>query len=94
MNKKASFPSKGKEAFFMYVYLLRSLVRPDQFYVGITEDVWRRLEEHNRGQSSHTSKFRPWQLETTIWFADSQKAHPFERWLKSGSGRAFRNRHF
>jgi len=29
-----------------------------------------------------------------IWLADSKKAATFERYLKSGSGRAFIRRHF
>jgi putative endonuclease len=78
----------------MYVYLLRSINHPDQIYVGVTDDTNRRLEQHNQGLSHHTSKFKPWVIEMTIWFSDHKKAFPFERWLKSGSGRAFRKRHF
>jgi putative endonuclease len=78
----------------MYVYVIRSLSRIDQIYVGISENTERRLEEHNKGLSAHTSKFKPWFLESTIWFSDIKKAYAFERWLKSGSGRAFRQRHF
>ena len=78
----------------MYVYVLRSIRYPKQIYVGIAEEMLDRLEEHNAGRSAHTSKFKPWILEVAIWFSDSKKAYPFERWMKSGSGRAFRTRHF
>jgi putative endonuclease len=77
----------------MYVYLLRSKSRRDQTYVGVTPDIPQRLKEHNAGLSLHTSKFIPWEVEGFLWFSDREKAYKFERWLKSGSGLAFRNRH-
>jgi putative endonuclease len=76
------------------VYLLRSLSRPDQFYTGLTGDLEARLISHNAGQVPHTSKFPPWELIAAIGFPDEKKAADFERYLKSGSGRAFANRHF
>lgn len=77
-----------------YVYILRSIANPDRHYVGITTDPDRRLAEHNSGKSIHTNKFRPWELSVCIGFADAAKAHNFEQYLKSGSGRAFAKRHF
>ena len=77
-----------------YVYLIRSLSNPDQRYVGITDDVKRRLRDHNSGDSPHTAKYRPWQLQTAVAFTNEKKAAAFEQYLKSGSGRAFAVRHF
>ena len=77
-----------------YVYLLRSLSHPNQHYVGSTQDIHRRLKEHNTGGSSHTNKFVPWKCVVAICFTDDAKADAFERYLKSGSGRAFAGRHF
>ena len=77
-----------------YVYLIQSLSRPDQRYVGITLDLKRRLRDHNSGDSPHTSKYRPWELVTAVAFTDEKKAAAFEQYLKSGSGRAFARRHF
>ena len=76
------------------VYVLQSLKNPRRYYIGRTNDVMARLEEHNSGHSIHTAKFRPWKLMVTIQFTDSQQAFRFERYLKSGSGRAFAKRHF
>lgn len=73
----------------MYVYLLKSEAAPDQRYVGLTEDLKKRLRQHNAGQSPHTSKYRPWKLVTYIAFSDRAKAEAFEHYLKSGSGHAF-----
>jgi hypothetical protein len=35
----------------------------------------------------------PWQLVTYVAFSEKKKANEFERYLKSGSGHAFANRH-
>ena len=77
-----------------YVYLIQSITYPDHRYVGITSDVRKRLTAHNEGRSPHTSKFKPWKLITYLGFTDSDQAREFERYLKTGSGRAFANRHF
>ena len=71
-----------------YVQILRS-ISPDQFYTGMCNDTEKRLMAHNRGQSSHTAKYRPWKLVSCHWFEDEPPAAGFERYLKSGSGRAF-----
>ena len=76
----------------IYVYLIESLSGNGQRYVGMTSDLRRRLEEHDAGRSSHTSKFRPWRLVTYVAFSDRNKAETFEGYLKSGSGHAFANK--
>ena len=77
-----------------HVYILRSLPDPTQFYTGITDDIQERLRHHNNGESTHTAKYRPWELVVCVSFIDRQKAQAFERHLKSGSGRAFAAKHF
>lgn len=72
-----------------YVYILESVGTPGRFYTGITLDIDGRLETHNSGSVSHTSKFRPWRLKSYVAFTDEAKAHAFEIYLKSGSGRSF-----
>ena len=72
-----------------YVYLIRSESQPDQSYVGLTSDIEQRLDTHNAGGATHTSKFRPWKLITYLAFTDSAKAVAFERYMKTASGRAF-----
>jgi len=76
------------------VYILRSEAEDRiRFYVGSTSDVGQRLKAHNAGNVPHTAKHRPWTLHATFWFADDRTATAFERYLKSGSGRAFASRH-
>ncbi|MDX2151122.1 MAG: GIY-YIG nuclease family protein [Bryobacteraceae bacterium] len=76
-----------------YVYLLQSKSHPRERYVGLTDDLRARLAKHNAGEVSHTSKFRPWSLKGYTAFSTRQQAADFEHYLKSGSGRAFANRH-
>lgn len=71
-----------------YVYLLQSETS-EQRYVGVTSDLKQRLANHSAGESPHTSKYAPWKLISYVAFSDSRKARTFERYLKSGSGRAF-----
>ena len=77
-----------------FVYVLKSADQKPHFYVGRTSDVRARLADHNAGRCSHTARYRPWQLHVTIGYPDEQRAVDFERYLKSGSGRAFAKRHF
>jgi putative endonuclease len=76
-----------------YVYILQSVDMGDRCYVGVTDDLRARLSRHNAGEVAHTAKYRPWALKTYIAFSDETKAFAFEKYLKSGSGRAFAKRH-
>jgi len=76
------------------VYVLRSERDPRRHYVGLTTDVRSRLATHNAGGSAYTAKYRPWRLAVSIEFEAPTQAADFERYLKSGSGRAFAKRHF
>jgi putative endonuclease len=76
------------------VYILRSVTDSIRPYIGLTSDVRARLDDHNAGRCRHTARYRPWELNVTIELRDEQRAVAFERYLKSGSGRAFAKRHF
>tara|TARA_R110002124_G_scaffold128525_1_gene289457 strand:- start:331 stop:573 length:243 start_codon:yes stop_codon:yes gene_type:complete len=72
-----------------FVYILQSIDHPEQYYCGVTDDVVKRLQEHNSGKSKHTAKFKPWQLSSYHFFKNQPTALAFEKYLKTGSGRAF-----
>jgi putative endonuclease len=72
-----------------YVYILQSEQDGEHFYTGVTDDLKARLSSHNSGAVPHTAKYRPWRIKTYIAFADENRAVAFEKYLKSGSGRAF-----
>ena len=75
-----------------YVYLLQSKSQQQQ-YIGLTRDLRERLRQHNDASSPHTKKFCPWTLVAYFAFKDEATAIAFEKYLKSGSGRAFIKRH-
>ena len=76
------------------VYILRSQSEPLRHYVGITNDVRDRVDWHNRSLTGHTVLHRPWLLVVSLEFPSESEAVRFEKYLKSGSGRAFTKRHF
>jgi predicted GIY-YIG superfamily endonuclease len=77
----------------LYVYILKNRDNPPKYYTGLTSNVARRLLEHNGDSYHRTSNHRPWSLDVVIEFADERRAAAFERYLKSGSGVAFAQRH-
>jgi putative endonuclease len=78
---------------FAYVYILRSDVEPARFDTGLTEDLRRRIRDHNVGKVRHTAKFRPWSLKVYVAFPDRRRAAEFEGYLKSAFRRAFVKKH-
>jgi predicted GIY-YIG superfamily endonuclease len=83
-------PHAGKSI----VYLLRSIREPKRPYIGLTHDLGARLDAHTAGCCPHTARYRPWEVVAAIHLADEPTAIRFERYLKSGSCRAFAKRHF
>jgi len=63
------------------------------FYTGCTNNLTNRLLRHQQGQVTATVTRTPVKLITYIVFQDRYKAYNFEKYLKSGSGRAFLNKH-
>jgi len=74
-----------------YVYLLK--LSNSDYYVGATMNLKERIKKHQKGDVPHISKFRPVKLEWYTAFKDVSIAMGFERYLKSSSGKAFRNKH-
>ncbi len=75
-----------------YVYIIRSLENIDEFYTWFSENLKSRIEEHNFWKSKHTQKNKPWELVFYSSFQDKKTALDFEKYLKSGSWIAFRNK--
>ena len=84
-----------------YVYILQSQkdtaplkLRSTRksYYVGATEDLKERLKDH-KWHNVKTTKFKNPKLIWYCCFKDKEKAYAFEKYLKSGSGFAFRNKH-
>ncbi|MDP2855986.1 MAG: GIY-YIG nuclease family protein [bacterium] len=69
-----------------YVYVLRSL-KNNRNYIGTTNNLKRRLQEHNSGRSKYTSLTRPFKLIYFEAFNTRASAVQRELFLKSGKGR-------
>jgi len=69
-----------------YVYVLRSISHP-RFYIGMTNNLTRRLHEHNSGKTKSTKGFRPWELFFFEEYTSENEALAREKYLKSGIGR-------
>lgn len=74
------------------VYILKC--SDDTYYTGCTNNLDQRLYRHNLGQVNYTKTHLPVEVIVSINFPDRYKAYAFEKYLKSGSGRAFAKRHF
>ena len=75
-----------------FVYLIKS-EKDGSYYTGVTKEIEMRIKEHNSGFSKYSSVKRPFVLSWYCVFEDKKKAYDFERYLKAGSGMAFRNKH-
>ena len=72
-----------------YVYLIENTSCPPVRYIGFSENLRRRIMEHNEGKLPTTRTHRPWRLQTYLAFSSKRQALAFESYLKSGSGHAF-----
>ena len=69
-----------------YVYLLESRAG-NHFYTGYTQDLKKRLKEHNQGLNFSTKPYAPWNLiyyEACIEESDAKRR---EGYLKTSEGR-------
>jgi putative endonuclease len=75
-----------------YVYLLKCV--DSTYYTGCTCNLSDRINRHEKGEITYTKERLPIKLVTYIAFSDKYKAFEFERYLKSGSGKAFAQKRF
>ena len=73
-----------------FVYLLKC--SDGTIYTGCTTDLEERIKRHLKGEVTYTKHRLPVTLITYIAFSDKYKAYAFEKYLKSGSGKAFANK--
>jgi putative endonuclease len=74
-----------------YIYILFSK-KSDKYYIGLTSDVYRRLEEHNNPLifSKFTAKHLPWELKVFFEVSDNRgEAMIVERFIKNQKSRVF-----
>lgn len=76
---------------FWVVYILRS--EDNRIYTGCTSNLKERLAKHNNGYVPATKSLIPLELVSYFVFTNKYTAFSFEKYLKSGSGRAFIKKH-
>ena len=70
-----------------YAYILKSQIA-NFIYVGLTNNLDRRLAEHNNGLVQSTKPYRPLEIEAYIAVKTENKARQLEKYFKTGSGKA------
>jgi predicted GIY-YIG superfamily endonuclease len=71
-----------------YVYILES-GKDSKHYIGSTNDLNRRIEEHNNGFVESTSARHLLRLVSYIAVETEKQARSLEKYLKTGSGFSF-----
>ena len=69
-----------------FVYILQS-DKDGKFYVGYTNNIRRRVDEHNNGEVSITKHRRPFRLVYLEGYLNQQDATASEKFFKTGWGR-------
>jgi putative endonuclease len=72
--------------YYCYIIYSRQL---DRFYVGHTEDLSIRVDQHRSGASKYTSKATDWELVYKEQFADRLLAQRREREIKQKKSRKY-----
>lgn len=73
-----------------YTYILK--LADGSYYHGSTDDLKKRHNSHKNGEVESTKNFRPVKLVFYAAFVSKKKAIDFEKYMKSSSGFAFRNK--
>ncbi|MBR8535025.1 GIY-YIG nuclease family protein [Carboxylicivirga sediminis] len=76
-----------------YVYVIKSQVQ-DWIYVGLSDNVERRIHEHNSGWGRSTKLYRQFKLLFVENYPDRPSARIREKYLKSASGKRFIRKKF
>ena len=71
-----------------FVYAINSKDR-NYIYVGLTNNVNRRLTEHNKGENRSTKAFIPFELIMKESFETRLEARAREKYLRSGIGKEY-----
>lgn len=74
-----------------YVYILTCADKTS--YIGCTDNLKERITRHQKGYVSATKARLPIKLLAYFSFSDKYTTFNFEKYLKSGSGRAFLKKH-
>ncbi|MHC1703862.1 MAG: GIY-YIG nuclease family protein [Tenuifilaceae bacterium] len=91
MNTDASYDGchPQNECWSVYIFLCAD----NTHYTGCTSNINERIVRHNKGQVAYTKSRLPVKLIFYANFTSKYRAYEFEKYLKTGSGRAFAKKH-
>ena len=72
--------------YIVYILYSRSL---DRYYAGYTNDLSRRLAEHNRIKGKYTDSGIPWEIVYSEKFTSKSEAMKREQYIKAKKSRSF-----
>ena len=76
------------ESEVFFVYAIKSLNR-NYIYVGLTDNIERRVNQHNNGRSKTTKPYLPFKLILKEQYPNRSAARVREKYLKSGIGKEY-----
>jgi len=79
------WPPARRANIMFAVYAIKSL-SSNRIYIGQTNDVWRRLDEHNRGIVRSTKMVKPWEIVAIQMVKNRSEARWIEKRLKRSKG--------
>jgi len=71
-----------------FVYAIKSTIR-NYIYVGLTNNIERRITEHNKGENRSTKPYKPFLLIYSEEWETREQARRREKYFKTGIGKEF-----
>lgn len=84
----SSLPYHVRKSFYYYTYLLQSQ-KSGRWYIGYTQDLRKRFQEHQKNQAGWTKGRGPFNLIYYEACIDINDAIAREKYLKTGMGRRY-----
>ena len=78
MSRRSAACARRRTKIMFYVYILQSINFPDNFYIGYTDDLKRRIKQHNYDHVGHTDKYKPWRIKDYFAIDDEDERKGFE----------------
>ena len=72
--------------FSVYIIYSPSL---DKYYIGYTSDITKRMQEHNTGVSTFTSRASDWQIKYLESYPTREDARKREQFIKAKKSRKY-----
>ncbi len=72
---------------YWFLYILQSISKPDKIYIGSSNNLTRRLKDHNNSNTKSTKSFIPWKILYVEKYLTKKEVRNRERQLKKWKNR-------